>query len=284
MLKLVRNLFLFLLLFVPLVTDAKIIPTHQVSDILQEIDSNTFVFFDIDDTLLNTKILLGNSEWWKYFMNTVKDSNYNKEHRPEVLALIGKLLTGIPVVAIDICAPEIIKNLQNRGVTVLGLTARFLRAEYLSTMGDLSYNQLKSFGVDFSKTSLPGCINPEVNQFYSHGIIFTDHTPKGPYLARFLKLMDLHPKKIVFIDDSLSQIQSVEQTVESLGIEFSGLHYGKLAAFHATFNPLIANIQLEAYLKEGKILSDEEALKIAKNNPNLDPNYFLNSLIQEWKR
>lgn len=271
-----------MLVFSPFVLYAKVIQTQQITDILQEVTPDTIVFFDIDDTLLNTKILLGNSSWWKYFTEKVRASNYNVKNQSEVLALIRKILTEVPVVPIDPCSVEIIKSLQDKGIITLGLTARFLRAEYLDTMDDLSYKQLKSFGVDFTKNSLSNQSGKTLN-FFSHGVIFTDHNPKGPYLKEFLSHMNIHPKKIIFVDDSENQMKSVEEAVEGLGIHFIGFRYGALDHYHRSFNPLIANIQLEAFLNENKILSDEEAMHLVKANPCLDPHYFLDKLIQQWK-
>lgn len=256
----------------------------HISDIVQEITSDTLVLFDIDDTLLNTQILLGNSAWWQYFITTLNASGYDKKYQPEITSIIQKILTKVPVLPIDPISPEIIKSLQCKGIMTLGLTARFLKADYLETMGDLSHYQLKSFGVNFSQTPLPNCNNPRLHQFFLDGIIFTNHNPKGPYLKEFLALMGLHPKKIVFIDDSVKQMSSVENTVESLGIEFTGFRYGTLDHFHSAFNPLVANIQLEALVKEGQLVSDEEALQFAKAHPELDPHYFVNALIQNWKK
>lgn len=278
------NVLLFIGTFlVPIQSQAKIIETHRLADILTEVDRDTIIFFDIDDTLINSPYMLGNSSWWRYFVATLLNANINKG-TPEIYQLVKKIINKIPMVLIESDTAEHIKNLQMQDILTFGLTARKINNEYSQPHGLGTHEHLKSVGINFTFTPLPKPLDDTTKRFFSYGIIFTDHQKKGPFLQNFLNNMSLRPAKIVFIDDQLDQLYSVKNSVESMGIQFVGYRYGKLDNLHANFNPLIANIQLEALIKNDQLISDEEALSIAQKNPGLDNDYFMNELIKTLEK
>ena len=91
----------------------------------------------------------------------------------------------------------------------------------------------------------------------------------------------MFPKKIIFIDDKLSQVESVADALAKLGIEHECYVYTATDEKGKAFNPLIANIQLYYfYQSEGNIiLSDESALLIAKENPEKNAEYYLKATL-----
>ena len=284
--KLNKSIMAFLticLFFLPVQSQAKIVETHCFADVLSEVDQNTLVFFDIDDTLINTTSMLGNTPCWRYLVSTISKSNLPLDKvRPHINAVIQKILRKVPMGLIDPCASEVVRKLQLQGILAFALTARCLKVDYMPAADYRAYEHLKSVGIDFTLTPMPKNIDADTSRFFSYGIIFTDYQEKGPFLKAFLQNLDLHPAKIVFIDDSAKQMKSVENVVEQMGIPFAGFRFGKLDNFHAQFDPLIVNIQLEALLKHDRVLSDEEAGNIAQINSDLDPHYFINELIQAW--
>jgi len=261
---------------------SKIVETYQFSDFLSEIDQNTVVFFDIDDTLINTTSILGNTAWWSYFTSKLAKVEISMSTYPEVYHVIQKIIREVPMHVIDPSAAKIIQGLQQQGILTFALTARCLNANYIHHADQYAYEHLKSVGIDFSHISLPKGVDRKGISFFSYGIIFTDYQEKGPFLKLFLNTIGLHPEKIIFIDDSPRQMKSVASVVESMGIEFRGFRYCKLDQFHRKFDALIANIQLESLIKEGRVLSDEEAVKKAQLKEYKDPDYFVNELMTKW--
>lgn len=264
--------------FIPL--EAKITETQEITDILQEIDEKTLVFFDIDDTLINTECMLGNTPWWNYFVNQLRKAHYTVEKLPpEINQIIQKIIMCVPVRLVDPQAAQMIQRLQQQGIPTFALTARLLKASYIENAAFYTHAHLKSVGIDFTLTPLLG-MEEDKFEFFSHGIIFTNHEEKGPYLRDFIHHYNLDPLKIVFIDDSLRHMKSVDQVLESIGIPFSGFRYGKMDHFHSRFDPLVANIQLEALMNFDKILSDEEAYEISQKGSFPDPDFFIHQLFQ----
>lgn len=269
------------LFFIPCQTQAKIIETCNFADILTEIDAETLVFFDIDDTLINTTSMLGNTPCWNYLVSKFFHTKWSSDKTLDIYAVIQKILHHVPMSLIEPNTADIIQDLQQQGILVLGLTARTKNANYMQEADKRTYDHLKSVDIDFSLTPLPNS-NKSPLSFFSYGIIFTDTQDKGPFLKTFLTHLGLHPKKVVFIDDKLSQIKSVQKSLKSINIPFVGFRYGKLDNFHTRFNPLIVNIQLEALIKESQVLSDEEAEEIALQNPHFSSDYFIQELINKW--
>lgn len=280
--KLITSIFILSVFLLPFQSDAKITETHCIADILSEADQDTLVFFDIDDTLINTTSMLGNSPWWYYFTSKVSKANLQQAMVPQIYAVIQKILHEVPIGLIEPCASDIVGTLQARGILTLALTARSKTADYMPAADMKTHHHLNSVGIDFTRTPLPKNVEGEVAGFFSYGIIFTHYQEKGPFLKTFLKNMGLHPSKIIFVDDNAIQMKSVEKAVESMGISFAGYRYGRLDHFHAKFDPLIANIQLEALVNDSRVLTDEEAQHIARANPGRNPDYFMDHLIHFW--
>jgi hypothetical protein len=265
----------------PLVIQAKIIETEKFADILKEADAKTLVLFDIDDTMINTTSTLGSTAWWNYFMGKGREAGLEpNECTIEMNRVIGKIILSVPIETNEKDTAVTIKQLQDRGILTLGLTARHNNPSFLPSADIVIYNALAKLGIDFSKAKLPQQPNSEVNKIFSNGIIFTNHELKGPYLQKFLQEMGMHPDKVVFIDDSLKQLKSVEQTLESMDIPFVGFHYRYVEMHNPKFNPLIGNIELEYLLERDQVLSDSEAEVIAEKMGGCDPDYYVKKLIQ----
>lgn len=256
-------------------SEAKIVETQRFADILAEVDSNTIIFFDIDDTLINTSCMLGNTSWWRYFVLKTQEMKAN----PQIIdPIVRKIIQKVPVELIEEDSSHHIKNLQTQGILTFALTARSINE--FDEDGFITYQQLKNVGIHFSNHELSPLLDDQNLIFFSRGIIFTNYQEKGPVLKKFLDQMDLHPIKIVFIDDNIKQIQSVESMAHKMNIPFIGFRYSKLDALHQNFDPLIVNIQLESLLNADQILSNEEASILAEKNPYFTPHYFLEELFK----
>jgi hypothetical protein len=134
---------------------------------------------------------------------------------------------------------------------------------------DRTLAQLAPLQIDFSSTAqiketllfvdLQGTI-------YKQGIIFVGHgIEKGPALIAYLKRLNKNPKRIVVIDDKLSNIENIAKTLEPLGIDFVGIRYSGVDDKVKAFNPKIADLQWEHFKR---ILSDEEALQLLTQGSN----------------
>lgn len=134
----------------------------------------------------------------------------------------GKKKTYREYQLIEKDTPEIIKNLQKNGICVMGLTMMSTKAT------ERTSRRLLNLGIDLAIHCLrnnPIALPLPTPAVYFQGILFTGINPKGETLKSFLQQVAYIPKKIIFIDDNLTHIKSVEKAVKCVGAEFIGLHF-----------------------------------------------------------
>jgi len=226
-------------------------------EIEQYIDEKTLVVFDLDNTLIRPKQMLGSDEWFCFYFNK-KIDEYGDRDRAEkaALSLWLAIHTVSSMQCIEPCTQSVIKKLQQKGIPLMVLTVRNSNAV------NVSIRQLHSVHLDFSKTAP---VEHPVNLHgidcvrYEKGVLFVADHNKGEALLQFLQQHSLQPEKIVFIDDKWSLVEQVK-VVESAGIEYVGLRYGGADRHRQNFDPEVAEEQLRFLMN---ILSDEEARKKA---------------------
>ncbi len=243
-------------------------------------DSATLLYiFDVDETLITYKDLLlrednrESSEGKKlqsYFNENCKkpnDAAYGQYIWSQIFLQAHKILIEPEV-------KNIIARLQKQGVFVIGLT-RLLTGKFgsIPRLEDWRYAQLVSFDIDFSKTSpLSNFVFKELESkeakhpILFKGILLTDHYSKKETLQRFLKEFKLVkgylPKKIIYMDDTLSYLEEVQDLCKSLGIGFIGYHYLGSKSLPGKFNLELAKEQINHLLTQEAWISDAQAGEI----------------------
>lgn len=232
---------------------------EHFSDIFKYVQPDTLILLDIDDTILVPVQTLGTDIW---FQNRY---DYHKEHEADKALALDKALaeweairhlTQMELVESETTAS--IAQLQNLNHTVMGLTTQGLA---LTTR---TIQQLASFSIDLSKTAPSSDDHYFINQhgvLYRHGILFTSGTKKGTALLKLLSLMEIQPTHILFINDKLTHLRDVEESVEKQGIAFTGLRYAYSDERVASYNAELADIQWKNSSFD-HILSDAEAAEL----------------------
>jgi hypothetical protein len=196
--------------------------------------------------------------------------------------MVGWIIQHVPLEPMESHTPAVISRIQQRGIPILAFTARSKKTAYCPPFDRVTRDQLLSIGVDFTKTSLPKELSlDEVDAGmwgFSYGVVFCPGAGKGPPFAHFLKHYGYRPERIVFVDDRLNMLESMEQAMADEGIPFLGLHYVRPAP---AFNLAVANIQWHALLTTGSIPSDDEALKLYLENPERSPNFLLEHMLDQ---
>lgn len=252
---------------------------HSLSEMYKDQPKGTLYFFDIDDTLIDFPFMLGSKAWRTYFLKAT-ENEYNTYWHDRISLLLTR---EYPIIPIEKITVNLIHELQHQGYPVYGLTARE-RAIWYTTptanVDELTASQLKSISIDFSKQPKETFKLDESNPEYYKGILFADIEPKGNYLIKLFK--DLKPVKVIFVDDKESQCLSVAEALGQLKIPYECYWYVATNEKALSFDPLIANIQLQAFLESQgqKRLSDEEAKVIAKQNPDKKAEDYLLSILK----
>lgn len=262
--------------------NAEIIKTQEIQDIRKEITPDTLVLFNVAEVLMDTETSLG-AQAWRKFLRTRIDSQTHDE-----LTLV--VFERIPPKCPDNSTPSLIQELQSDGYTTFALTSRGRNEWYSSEVSNvdlITEKLLRQIGIDFSKTQL----NAELSQlpklfgdYFHEGIIYAGNSQeKGQLLLEIFEKTGYTPAKVIFIDDKADSLKEVENTLQALNIPFVGFVYSKTAVDHASFDPQIANIQLDWFLKNSTVLSDQEAAEIKqKGEINPDPDAYLQEIVGLW--
>ena len=181
--------------------DANVRQLPSFSDalsVLENLPSDALVIFDLDDTLVV----------------------FRDESLPPALT--------------ESLIPNLIKNLQEKGIPIIALTKTSVRD---CSQEELRYKELLEVGIDFSKSfqesfvfnNLPLCEGH--HPLLSKGIVYTNSISKGKVLSAFLEKMkgSLKPSLIVFFDDRLDNILEVKKAAEERNIKYIGFFYNKIS-------------------------------------------------------
>lgn len=265
--------FLFLLLFNSSSIQGVIFEVKDLSLFKEEVkglDSNSFVLLDIDYTILTPKDAslkpCGKHLRRKYLHGL---NLRLREYLQSIIALDGE------EELMDNEFPYLISQLQIKHIPVIGFTA-LETGKYgkIANLEDWRLDQLKKFNIDFSSSlsNQKSIIFNKCRSYNEHfpifknGVLFTNRLPKGDVLTVFLKKIKWMPNKILFVDDSLDQLNSVETVANNLGIEFIGFHYIAAKTNMANFDEDLGEFQFRNLLKNRRWVPDNEARCLVKTS------------------
>lgn len=211
-------------------TTSQIIPIKSMQEVENYIDQDTLVLFDLDHTIFEGKHYgYGHANWFYDRIELGKAKGIDekttiKQIFPHWL-LSQKTSEVKPVEALT---PGLIKKLQTSGIHMIGLTSRQV------PLADISLNQLASIGIHFKADYLPSdaiAWTFSAPALMKEGVIFcSEYNDKGEVLHAYLDKINIHPKKMLFIDDGMRNLQSVMKAYAGEAIVV-GLHYPLVADY-----------------------------------------------------
>ncbi len=225
----------------------------SIQDVIGEVRPGTLVVFDIDNTILRPAQVLGSDEWFHYYLMKMKLEMADQSQAfIQAVDLLHSIYFVTQVKAMEECTADVLHSLQNKGVTMMGLTSRS------PPVANISIRHLKSLGIDMNLTApTHACFSlidiPET--LFFQGVLFTNGKSKKNALSAFFKQISWKPKKIVFIDDRRKYLEEAN-AYEDEGLEFVGLRYNLADAYVNTLDPQICEIELQSFLS---LMSDRAA-------------------------
>lgn len=280
-----KFLFLQLILYTSLCGD--IFKLDHISNVEPFADSETLVFVNLSGTIVQPYCTFTGEQWKNYFIEHV-----NKNVTDSVVAanIVNKLkykMTKIPRKLIETNAPKLIASLQEKNITVFGITQKSIVTSYADNFATLLNLNLSQVGFDFSKTLSYATgwteVLNEPNRFsFIHGVLFCQKQSVGDALIDFLQQNQKQPSKILVVDNSSNSLKKIEETLIQQNIPFLGLRYTRSDERKRNFDPDIGTIQLLSLLGENKLLTDEEAEGIKLANPHSNFEIVLDSLLSNY--
>ncbi len=187
---------------------------------------DTLVIFDLDNTLIHPPTDLGSDQWFYAMCKKLEERGMSPQEAINLfLPTFFNIMDHTWMIPTEPDTVSVINNLLTKGVTVLGLTARSIE------MHPRTIEQLEHLGIFFSPIkdhafTIKECKGKE--GLYANGIIFSGNCDKGELLNRWLNIVEYHPKKVIFVDDKLKNIRSVETALHKRNYPFVGIRYGYL--------------------------------------------------------
>lgn len=253
---------------------AEVISTHDVAQIKREIaklSPGDMVLWDVKDVIFNAEDQVMTAMHKSYFKEKFKEieKTLGKEKADHLKSIV---LDSYQPVLVDKEIPGIIAHAQRVKIIVLALTSgKTSGYETIDNRADKRVDTLKSFDIDFSKSiNLPnidlgtsGNDKQDVengNSVFQDGVIFASRIEKGDILGRFLNVSGLKPKRIVFIDNQLKNINFVGHKCSELGIEYVGIFFTKISKKpYQHLDHRIAEKKFEILLEKSVWISDNDA-------------------------
>ncbi|MFY9589611.1 DUF2608 domain-containing protein [Rickettsia endosymbiont of Halotydeus destructor] len=213
---------------------AKIIPTNDfkvIEEYVNKADKDTLVIFDVDDVLMMPTDEFAFTAPVRRELTKKLKEKYSEDELKYLFTPIFKIRT-VQLVASGM--PDLIKDLEQRKIPTIALTGWWTgKYGHITKMEDFRFDGLKQVNISFINTSpfkedmiFPEFKNKDGVPMLKSGVILTASADKGLVLKAALEKSNLHFKKIVFIDDNLKFLESVEKICLELNIDFQGIHYG----------------------------------------------------------
>lgn len=225
----------------------QIIQHHHFNRILdfvlpEDLHNKTVIVLDIDNTIAQPECLLGSEEWVAHIINKCIDTSITdpRARFKAVASLYFDIMHTVDFIPIESLTIDIIRELQNSGVIVIGLTARSFE------IADRTIEQLYTIGVDLSHASLwheelwHDC---HLEYCHKNGIIFCDGNDKGKVLTQIFERLNYCPNKIIAIDDKERHLHAIARAIDPC-IEFIGIRYGHLDEKVRNFDGIAADEEL----------------------------------------
>ena len=227
----------------------------SLEPIQKEIEKNpkqTLILLDVGGTLLGypDAILDPSHEGWKYDWFQTHAPTITSEEKIAldriILGTLGKWKL------LDARWPEVVVQAQRHGAKVVAFTKVALDPSQRGSRALI----LRTIGIPF-KNDLPELSKGQFYE-YAEGVIETECRLKGPVLKEVLSKLTVRPGKIIFVDDRMNQIKSVDDTCRDLEIPCTAFHYVPITDA-PKLSEKIADYQMSTLVYKHRWVSDSEA-------------------------
>ncbi|MGE4167962.1 MAG: DUF2608 domain-containing protein [Candidatus Babeliales bacterium] len=255
----------------------EIVSLHEARTVLENLDENALVVFDVDETLIiaEDKIRRKNPEHVISHFNAlhfdmlIKDADY-KEHFDSLI------LNSARQALIEAESVSIINMLQAKKIKTIALTHMHAGAYGLiPSMEEWRFKQLYNLGINFWLNNdqaitfydLPAIRNA-YPLFYKGILVTARGCSKGELLSAFLNYLDWKPSMVVFFDDNYCHIESIDKEMAHAHIPCILFHYRATEIINEPIDFDPAAFQYHYLFMHEKWLSDVDAKLLMDDEKN----------------
>lgn len=250
---------------------------EDISQSVTNLKQNSLVVWDVDGVLINGVDRIFHSEnihdglankYIDYIASKYKLNQDQKE------LFVSELFIQRKAELVDTKILDIMQSLQSNNIPSIALTCCFVGSlGKIKSVANWRINELAKLGVNFNfnfchldKIKLNTL--PKVGKYYplyKQGILFCLQSNKGQVLRTFLEKINWVPTKVVFIDDKINNLQSVQEELKIKNIQYIGLHYTGALSLPREIDTKLVKFQYEYLMEHGEWLTDQKALLMLKN-------------------
>lgn len=246
---------------------------HSIDEIKSSlvIDKDTLVIFDIDEVLISSEDIILRDKGSKYIPQ--KWNSFSRSQKDEIL---GIMFSKTDYILVDPLIPDFIQDLKENGIKTLALTNN-----YCGKLGSIAHNEdrikkrLLEKKINFRDVfpnvqtmSFDELVDPdETPPLFKEGILYVSsfqkkaNGGKGPLLGIFLDKMKWTPKKVIFFDDEMENLISVQDELEKRNIPYEGFHFKGAEKIQA-FDERILALKYFYLSQKMSWLTNKEAIEI----------------------
>jgi hypothetical protein len=196
---------------------------YHIRDILNFIHYDTWVIWDLDNTIIQARHELGSDMWFTMLMTeTIRRFNHDAVFVRMALELYNYVQHMTHTEPAELNVVNIINRLHEIGVPQMIITSRS------EALRHTTLRQLRENGI----------------HFYSNMILFCDGQNKGQHLEQFWLRTKNVPSHFIMIDDKPSHLVHMQELAQKYQITFQGFAYRYLDAKVKAFDMNKANHQL----------------------------------------
>jgi hypothetical protein len=186
---------------------------YKIKEIENEIDENTLIAFDLDNTLLAPHTYYGSVEWEEELLNKYIHEGFSSDealNKANELWYIAQEKINLKLIESE--SHELINKWKSTS-NVIGITARD------SQVKDITFNQLKLNQISFSN------FDKSIDNLHL-GTLYCAGRSKSKILSNFIEnVLSKHPKKILIIDDKKYNLDDILSSSLRDNFEIKCFHY-----------------------------------------------------------
>lgn len=260
-----RFFVLMLGILIPCLGQARILELTDFRDVEPLVDEvvqrhrpqEVLLVLDYDHTIAQT-LGVGGESWFRWQLSELERPPQGRSKLIssllDILYLQVFILEHVPAELVQPEKTQILSRFQRGGIRSIVVTARN------PIFRDITLKDLERFGIEFESSGLQPAEGFGRNYFpyrnehpesdglepdavsryglfstprpirYEKGILFTSGQHKGAMLRTLLHKTGAAPTAIIFVDDALHHLQSVEQAFAGSAIEMHSIHYTRSPA------------------------------------------------------
>jgi len=202
----------------------------ELSMLVPTLDQSSLVLFDVDDVLIMEHDEYRITHPYRRELLLERKKRLTKAQRNLLHSIILKDRT---VRLVDSEIINILNKLEEMEIPTAALTKLYTgQSGVIEDFTSWRLEELKNINIDFMKSSPIkeeifieelhiGCGIPIIKE----GVILTADVDKGSVLESILHKAKYYPKAIIFIDDILENLESVQKICDKLQINFHGFEF-----------------------------------------------------------